>query len=253
MKTDLSTVMWKEWRGVWRYRGSRRIIVLNLVMPVLMFGVLLPIQEGQEFFKSGLTLIGAFIIPVLLVGMTVPESFAGERERHTLDTLLASRLPDKAILFGKAAVSVAFGWGVSLLVLLMGLVTANILNWDGRLQSYTATILFSSFGLSLFVSLLVAGLGVLISMRAESVQKATQNLVFSFMIVPLLLQVAGIFVVQGGPEKREQVLEVLATLGSTSSLLLMAAGFVALDLLVCALAVTRFQRSRLISDLTADR
>ena len=53
----------------------------------------------------------------MMVSSLVADSFAGERERHTLETLLASRLPDRAILAGKLLVPVAVAWGAALLAL----------------------------------------------------------------------------------------------------------------------------------------
>ncbi len=126
----------------------------------------------------------------MLVGMTIPESFAGERERHTLATLLASRLPDRAILFGKMAVSIAFGWGMTLFVLLVSLVTVNIANavqGDGGFLFYSWRILLADLGLSLLLAVTVSGAGVLISLRSSTVQEAQQILMSAFMIPPMVL------------------------------------------------------------------
>ena len=70
--------------------------------------------------------------------MMIPESFAGERERHTLGTLLASRLPDHAILLGKVAVAVGYAWVMTLMLLLVSLVVVNVTPWDGQVLLYAS-------------------------------------------------------------------------------------------------------------------
>ena len=101
MIDDILTVMWKERKGLLRYQGSRRTTILNLVVLVPTLSIIMPLVAGREWGDSFQVLIAALVLPVLLVGLHIPDSFAGERERHTLETLLSSRLPDQAILFGK--------------------------------------------------------------------------------------------------------------------------------------------------------
>jgi hypothetical protein len=117
MLGDIWTVMWKERKGLLRIRGSRTRALLTLLVPVLMIAMVAPLQLGREWVDGAWSLVGAFLIPMILIGITIPESFAGERERHTLETLLASRLPDRAILFGKVGLAVAYGWIMTLLAL----------------------------------------------------------------------------------------------------------------------------------------
>jgi ABC-2 type transport system permease protein len=105
--------MWKERKGLLRYQGSRTKAVLSLLIPVAMLGAYLPLQIGRALVEGPWSLLASVFIPMMLVGMMIPESFAGERERHTLGTLLASRLPDRAILFGKVAVAVGHAWGMT--------------------------------------------------------------------------------------------------------------------------------------------
>ena len=68
-----------------------------------------------------------------MITAVIADSFAGERERHTLETLLASRLSDHSILFGKIAASMAYGWLISLSCILAGAITVNIVNWHGQI------------------------------------------------------------------------------------------------------------------------
>ena len=67
----------------------------------------------------------------------IADSFAGERERHTLETLLASRLSDRAILFGKIAACIAYGWLMAMLCVLVGTITENVSHWEGQVLCST--------------------------------------------------------------------------------------------------------------------
>jgi len=46
---------------------------------------------------------------ILASGLTVPDSFAGVKERNAVPTLLTTRLPDRAILFGKMLFGILMG------------------------------------------------------------------------------------------------------------------------------------------------
>jgi len=107
---DVLTVAWKEakefGRPGWHLKGGR----LSMIIMFVVFGVFLPLQSGDRWVTSPVTMLYWAWVPLMLVTGFIADSFAGERERHTLETLLASRLPDRAILFGKVAAAVAYGW-----------------------------------------------------------------------------------------------------------------------------------------------
>ena len=185
MMQDILTVMWKEVRGLSHVRGGRSRFLMTMISPVLL-AVVLPLQAGRAWAEELMpSLLVSFAIPIILVGITIPDSFAGERERHTLGTLLASRLPDRAILFGKVLTAVSFSFGVSLIVLLMGLVVMDVGQWTGKLVLYTPTVALLNLALALLMSTLCAGTGVLVSMRSHTAQEAAQRLMAIFLVPPL--------------------------------------------------------------------
>ena len=239
MKNDILTVMWKERKGLFRVRGRRVQALLAMFSPVLL-AVFFPLQEGVEWVQSPLSLLLAFIAPLILVGISIPDSFAGERERHTLGTLLASRLPDRAILFGKVAVSVAFAWGVTLAAILLGLVTVNVAHWQGKLLLLTPTIALADLGLSFLLATLAAGAGVVISLRSETVQEAMQTLTAVLLLPPMLLGMVATLML------RDQVGELFRAFDGTRVLLIVVAVLTVLDVGVLAAGIARFLRARLI-------
>jgi len=240
MIDDILTVMWKERKGMFRYRGSRTRFLMVLVTPVLM-AIVFPLQAGPDWVERLDSVFIAVFIPIILVSITIPDSFAGERERHTLGTLLASCLPDRAILFGKVAVSVAFAWAVTLVAILLGLVTVNVAHWEGKLLLLTPTIALADLGLSFLLATLAAGAGVLISLRSATAQEAAQTMMAVFLLPPMLLgMVLLVF--------SEQILGLLATLDGTQILFIAIVVLAAVGLGLLMAAMARFQRARLILD-----
>lgn len=247
MKQDILTVIWKERQGLLYTRGSRARGLWMLFIAVVMIAILLPLQMGEEWFTTAWSLIAALILPLLLVGTAVPESFAGERERSTLSTLLASRLPDRAILYGKLIATLAYGWGVTLILIGVSLIVANLVAWQGTFRFYPPLLLIANVAMSLLMSGLVASLGVLISLRSATVQGAQQALTGALLIPLMLLQIGPIVLMSLMPNGRELINQMLkvdfATVVSVLSGVLLLLNF---GLFAAALA--RFKRARLILD-----
>jgi ABC-2 type transport system permease protein len=173
---DARTVAWKDLRELLLRRGSLRRGLLGALIPVAIFGVGLGGQPRGPFP------IVAFL-PVILVAGVVADGFAGERERHTLETLLATPAPDRALLLGKVGAYVGYGWALCLGSVAVGALLAGLLGTD-----YPAELVLFDGAFTLVVSVLTAALGVLVSLRAETVRAAARTL--GLLNVPLLV-VAG--------------------------------------------------------------
>jgi ABC-2 type transport system permease protein len=244
MNKDILTIMWKEGKGLLRYGDNRWKGIVILVTPIALFGVLIPIQFRDGWLTGGWSLGVSFFTPLMLISSTIAESFAGERERHTLETLLASRLPDRAILFGKLLVSILFGWGISLLLLFVSLMVVNLLDGNSGFRSYQVDILWMDILGSLLVSGFVSGLGIVISLRSATVQAASQSIVV-MIFLPLLLLQAVVFLLPAFLPKAA-VKALLDQLSFTNIMIVVLAVLLAVDFLLLLGAVSRFQRSRLI-------
>jgi ABC-2 type transport system permease protein len=245
MIADAWTVMWKDWKELLRSGGGPRRGWVSLAIIIGAFGIFMPLQFGREWVETPASLLFWAWVPLFLVSSSVADSFAGERERHTLETLLASRLSDRAILLGKFSASVGYGWGLTMVSLIAGLVTVNVVHGRGQLLIFPAPILAGIFVLSLLASGLVASVGVLISLRASTVQQATQRLSLGIM----LLVFAPMVVIQVLPlEWKARIGEALLHanyigIAATASVIL-----VVLNVIFISAAMARFQRARLILD-----
>jgi len=244
MIEDIRTVLWKESKGLLRYSSKRGKALLILITPIAIFGVIFPIQFRQEWLTSYWSLAVAVVTPMMLIATTIAESFAGERERHTLETLLASRLPDQAILLGKMLASMLYGWGITLLLLLFSLIVANALEWQGGFQLYETNILWQDLAASLLMAGLVTNLGVLFSLRSATVQSAAQSIMLA-LFMPLLLLQAVVFLLPSfiSVDIIKKKLELLNFVSIISIILLV---LVVLNIAFFFGAKARFTRSKLI-------
>jgi ABC-2 type transport system permease protein len=189
MITDIATIIWKESREFITVRPGLRGGWTGLLIILAVFGILIPLQSGRDWFFAPTTILMWAWLPFILVNSVVADSFAGERERHTLETLLASRLSDRSILIGKICSAIAYGWGITLVGIMVALVTVNVSNWSGEILFFPPLIGLAIFFLSFLVAWLAAGLGVMVSLRAGSVRQAQQTLSVAFLVlfIPLLL------------------------------------------------------------------
>jgi len=245
MNNDILTIMWKEYKGLLRYGDNRWKGIAILVTPIALFGILIPIQFRQEWLTGGWSLGVAFFTPLMLITSTIAESFAGERERHTLETLLASRLPDKAILFGKLLVSILFAWGMTLILLFVSLMVVNLFDGSSGFHSYQMDILWMDILGSLLVSGFVSGLGIVISLRSATVQAASQSIVVLLFLPFLLLQAVVFLLPVFLPKTTTQA--ILDQLNFNNIIIVVLVVILVADILLFLGALSRFQRSRLIS------
>jgi ABC-2 type transport system permease protein len=242
---DVFTVAWKEWRELLQLGGSHRGGRFSLVILIGVFGVFLPLQAGADWVQSPATVFYWGWVPLMLVGSAVADSFAGERERHTLETLLASRLPDSAILLGKMFAAVTYGWGLVLIMLVLSLVTVNLSARTGPLLVFPWRFAVGAPLLALLGSGLAATAGVLVSLRAPTVRQAAQTL----NVGVLLLIFVPVLGMQALPDSLKAQMAARAMAIGVDGLLWVSAGLLALlDFSLLAAAFARFRRSRLVLD-----
>jgi ABC-2 type transport system permease protein len=244
---DLRLVLWKEWRSLLHGQSRRQLLLLTASLA--FWAIWLPVQTGSGWMTDGiLSILISVLLPALVVAITVPATIAGERERRTLPTLLATRLPDEAILFGKLIVPVVLGIAAMLAVLVLGLIAANIASWDGSVRFYDPVVIVPDVIIGSEVAIAAAAGGVAISLRARRVQDAQQTLSMMLML-PAMAAGLLLFVVMqltGGVPAAAQRLE--GTSGWVIALFVIALLALA-DVLLLGSARRRFRRSRLIADL----
>jgi ABC-2 type transport system permease protein len=249
MKADVRTVLWKEYREMFSGPASRDNIAVTIIMLGLL-GILMPLQQGVGFVSSPMTLLYSYMIPFTIILNLIADSFAGERERHTLETLLAGRLSDRAILVGKLLASVLYAWAVSIVSLLLGWISVNVAFGKGHLLLFSIWMPLSFVTLSFLVSWLIAGFGVLISLRSPTVRQAQQivGLMISVPMVPILIVLMMMRNVTFGTWVMTVAIPALSSMLSnvTAFVGVMALVLLIIDLALVRIALARFQRAKLI-------
>jgi ABC-2 type transport system permease protein len=245
MIADFVTVLWKEWKEIVMERsgstGSYRPLIL-----IAVFGIFMPLRMGPERFFSTVGLLAPTFFSAIVITAVIADSFAGERERHTLETLLASRLSDRSILFGKIAACLAYGWLVSIACVLAGAITVNIANWHGQILMFhdAASWLLLLLGPPLSGGV-IATAGVLVSLHATTVRQAQQTLGVALAVV----LIGTIFGSSMLPMDWKAWFARILLTWSQAELVLAAAGvLLAIDLALLLAGTARFQRARLVLD-----
>lgn len=240
---DTRAVVWRDWREhVLRGRGVATTV--TMVMFVLLLGVVLPWRVGAAWLSAPWVAMVWAWLPVFLVTSVTADTFAGERERGTLEPLLATRLPDGPILYGKVLAAVAYVGTATLVALPLGILTVNLTgSFPEPLLLGAAEALALSL-LALVAALFGAAAGVLLSLRASSVREAQQSL----SVVILLLSLTPLLALPALPEAWRGWLVGILLQGDVTSLvppLGAALGSVAVILLL--VARLRFTRERLVT------
>lgn len=244
----IRAVVWKEWRSLNRFPGGRWRLWLTVAMPVTFFAVVSPGIAGAEWVEGADAVFIAVLVPVVVAMIVTPDAFAGERERRTLPTLLAGPLPDRAILAGKAVLPVALAWGVSLATTVAAIVAVNLLNRGHGLLLPSALLLTASVVISLLVAVLTVAVGVLVSLRAETVQQAQQLIAVSLMVSGTVL--AGVFHVVAASDP-DRIRRFFNAWSATALFIAAVAILGALNTVTAWVVARRFHRERLIADLPA--
>jgi ABC-2 type transport system permease protein len=245
MMPDALTIAWKDLREMLLQSGTLRRSLRGLIFFVVVFGVVLPLQIGPDLVRQPAAILPFAWVPLLLASNMIADGIAGERERHTLETLLASRLSDRSILLGKVMAAVVYGWGFMVVNAIVGLLTVNVANPDQAILLYSpqAILILGVFGL-LGAGLVACG-GSLVALRAPTVRQATQNMSLALVAV-LLVPALGIPALPA--DLRHHVSDTLAGLDWLTIGVGLAAILVVLDVALFAAATQRFQRTRLILD-----
>jgi len=175
---------------------GRRLILVRLLIPAVLlpvfYGVVtgLMVREAAHNPKVLAPLLGQvplFASIVVLLGslvavMITADAIAGEKERRTIETLLATPASDMEIFAGKLLAglvpAIAIGYAGGLIYVVAERVTAGGVSMPPAAFLVTARIILGGVPL---VAAILAALGVVISARCSTVTAATQLSSFASM------------------------------------------------------------------------
>ena len=187
-------IAWRDMRdlvGDWRIIGPA--ILLIVVFPLLM---VVMSSQGRLFLTHAypafsfdslvpfaLMLVGFF--PVSFSLMIALESFAGEKERNTLEALLSTPLSDRALYLGKLLASLIpplLASYASMGLYLLGAVAATGYRPDAGILGALALV-------NLGQALVMVAAALIVSSHTTSVRAA--NLLAAFIILPMSVFIQG--------------------------------------------------------------
>ena len=221
MKTAMYAIIKKDFRSV---AGNRRLFSSLLIVPLVLTIVLPSVfvisihfvpddpditrllsllpesarMESMELTVSGMILnyilpFFFLIIPIMTASIMAASAFVGEKERHTLETLLYCPLTLKHIFLAKVWASFLLSMFVSLIsfTAMFLVIETELFFLAGRLLIPSVNWLVVMLLLSPAISLIAVTLIVRGSARAQSVEESQQAAVF--LIIPLILLITGQF------------------------------------------------------------
>lgn len=245
MMRDIFTVAWKEWLEFRDQLLRLRRGGLSALIVLLMLGIVTPLQMGPLWMSSPLMLAYWPLLSSGMVSTLIADAFAGERERHTLETLLSTRLSDTSILLGKVLAAIVYGLVFTFANVIVGAITLTIRHYGDGVLSPDAAHLGYMFVLVTLACSTLAGIGVFISLRAATVRQAQQTL----GIIMMVLFIGPVLFVQFlDAPGRLSLATRMAALGTgklvawTSVILLTASTILIL------MAMARFKRGKLALD-----
>jgi len=211
-----------------------------------MLGVFIPWQEGPCGLNSSSTGRALVWLPVFLVATMICESFAGERERKTLETLLASRLDEPHHSLRQDRRRGRLRLGARHVQSGPRLITVNVVHGHGQLIPAPRRNRFHGWPSSAcWLPLWPPPPACSLSLRASTVRQAQQTMSLSLMGIMF----GAIFGLHALPALWKLWLaRTFAGANFLTTVLVGCAVLLALDLLLISIAVARFQRARLILD-----
>ncbi|MBN2046633.1 MAG: ABC transporter permease [Anaerolineaceae bacterium] len=247
MLNEIYAIIWKELREIFVQRTGKRSNLFSLLVVVGLMGIFVPYQAGIEWLSSPVASITAIWVPMFMtIGITT-NAIAGERERHTLETLLASRLSDVTILLGKILSAVFYGWFLLLFSLALGLVTVNVLYVEQGFLFYDPVYLALVLVGSFLFAFLFSSIGVLVSLHAETARQAYQRLSLSMTALVFIPMI----VIQFLPEDISgRILYAInhVTFDPAKVIPIVGVVVIALDVILFGIARMNFRRQKLILD-----
>jgi ABC-2 type transport system permease protein len=168
---DFFTVLRKELLESVCDAHSLSGLALQGLTIILAAGVFLPAIRPGYFVEAGKAMGVFFVFSSVVSASLAADSFAGERERKTLETLLSTPISELALRYGKAAHAVCHAMLVSVAVLSCSALTALVRNQPGHA---CWPFLLGSLATTLAASIDTAALTFAISSRAATARAARQ-------------------------------------------------------------------------------
>ncbi len=177
------------------------------------------------------------IIPLMASSVIASDSFAGEKERKTIEALLATPISDDELLLGKILVSFIPSMAVTILSFIIYTVLVDILTRDifgGRIVLPNTTWLLLIFGAAPAIAFAAIGLMVVISARVKGFREAQE--ISGVLIIPIIIIIVG--------------QATGAFFLGEATLLIMIIGLIVLDTITFYIGIRLFDREKILAGIS---
>jgi ABC-2 type transport system permease protein len=151
---------------------ARRGGIIQAVIMTAVLGVLIPSSAYPLWQAASPLAITYFaFLPGVSAASVAADTIAGERERRTLETLLATPLTEATILAGKVLAAVLWGFLIASVSLVVGTV---VVNFAGGATVPAPVMVLGALGASLASGGLMASMAVVVSTFIPAARPAQQ-------------------------------------------------------------------------------
>ena len=169
-------------------------LVLTIVLPSIFVLVLTQAPDAASDFQKLLDMMPFFlIVPIMASSVMAASSFVGEKEKHTLETLLYSPLSLRQLFQSKILAGFSVGMMVSYIsfAAMLLVVEVEVFFLTGNLIIPGISWLIIMLLIAPTFSLVAIAVTVRSSAKAKTIEEAQQRAVF--LIFPILALVIGQF------------------------------------------------------------
>lgn len=191
MTGDIWTILWRDLRSYAAQFEEPRRFLLGVAASAI-FLILIEFSFGiHEQIQAAHPVLLIWVWCWLPLGSAVTlstDAIAGERERHTLESLLATRIPVRAILAGKTLSITIQSW-ISAVALAFGaLAVLNLATIvRGEIVMYPWSVLLFGPLFSFFLTMLGTLVAIFFSMDSPTVRQANFRIIMVTSILPVLM------------------------------------------------------------------
>lgn len=178
MIPDVITVVKKELKEIMAISFSRSHVLASLLM-IGLLGFFIPWKSESYFLRQTSVTLSMYILltPLIVCSGFVADSFAGEKERKTLESLLATRIPDSAVFTGKIIAIFIYTYLFLLIVIFTSVGGANFYLYQAGKEEFFFYNSLSCFALFVFTIPVIIGgiaIGVFFSLQCKDTKTAFQ-------------------------------------------------------------------------------
>jgi ABC-2 type transport system permease protein len=193
MANDIWTILWRDLRGYRAQFEDPKRLILGVCASVILLIVAELLVGVHGIITSARPVLLIWIWCWLPLGSAVTlstDAIAGERERHTLESLLATRIPVRALLIGKTLSITIQSWISAFLLALGALAAINLATaWHGDFVIFPWSVLLFGPIVSFLITLLGTLVAFLFSMGAPTVRQANFRVVVVTTMLPVVVMI----------------------------------------------------------------